>query len=122
MFPYGICGIYGICAVCKNLSPSTQICKKWILFLCPIGLVAFAFMRKRVRVLVARLCPTLCDSMDCSLLGSSVHGILQARILELGSHSLLQGLNLGVLCCRQILYHLSHQGSPVSVLIPHYLN
>ena len=27
-------------------------------------------------------CPTLCDPMDCSLPGSSVHGILQARILE----------------------------------------
>ena len=27
-------------------------------------------------------CPILCDSMDCSLSGSSVHGILQARILE----------------------------------------
>ena len=27
-------------------------------------------------------CPTLCDSMDCSLQGSSVHGILQARILK----------------------------------------
>ena len=31
---------------------------------------------------VAQSCPTLCDPMDCSLLGSSVHGILQARILE----------------------------------------
>ena len=29
-----------------------------------------------------RLCPTLCNPMDHSLLGSSVHGILQARILE----------------------------------------
>ena len=29
-----------------------------------------------------QLCPTLCDTMDCSLPGSSVHGILQARILE----------------------------------------
>ena len=28
-------------------------------------------------------CPTLCNHMDCSLPGSSVHGILQARILEL---------------------------------------
>ena len=28
------------------------------------------------------LCLTLCDSIDCSLLGSSVHGISQARILE----------------------------------------
>ena len=31
---------------------------------------------------VAQSCPTLCDSMDCSLPDSSVHGIFQARILE----------------------------------------
>ena len=31
---------------------------------------------------VAQSCPTLSDPMDCSLPGSSVHGILQARILE----------------------------------------
>ena len=31
---------------------------------------------------VAQLCPTLCDSMDCSLPGSSVHGIFQAIVLE----------------------------------------
>ena len=30
----------------------------------------------------AQSCPTLCDAMDCSLPGSSVHGIFQARILE----------------------------------------
>ena len=35
-----------------------------------------------VCVKVAQLCPTLCHPMDCSLSGSSVHGILQARILE----------------------------------------
>ena len=35
-----------------------------------------------VAVLVAQSCPTLCDPMDRSPLGSSVHGILQARILE----------------------------------------
>ena len=33
-------------------------------------------------MLFAQSCPTLCDSMDCSLPGSSVHEILQARILE----------------------------------------
>ena len=33
-------------------------------------------------VLVIQLCPTLCDPMDCSPPGSSVYGILQARILE----------------------------------------
>ena len=31
---------------------------------------------------VAQSCPTLCDPMDCSLPGSSVHGVFQARVLE----------------------------------------
>ena len=31
---------------------------------------------------VAQSCPTLCDPMNCSLLGSSIHGIFQARVLE----------------------------------------
>ena len=35
-----------------------------------------------IKVKVARLGPTLCDTMDCSLPGSSVHGILQARTRE----------------------------------------
>ena len=34
---------------------------------------------------VAQLCPTLCDPMDYSLPGSSVHGIFQARVLEWGA-------------------------------------
>ena len=38
--------------------------------------------RESVKVLVAQSCPTLCDSMDCSPPDSSVHGILQARILQ----------------------------------------
>ena len=55
--------------------------------------------------------------MDCSPPGSSIYRILQARILEWSSHTLLQGIfltqgsNLRVLHCRWILY-LSHQGSP----------
>ena len=36
----------------------------------------------KVKVLVAQSCPTLCNPMDCSLPGFSVHWILQARILE----------------------------------------
>ena len=50
--------------------------------------------------------------MNCNLPDSSVHGIPQARILEwvaIGLESSPQGLNLGLLCCRQILYHLNHQ-------------
>ena len=34
---------------------------------------------------VIQLCPTLSDPMDCSLPGSSVHGIFQARVLEWGA-------------------------------------
>ena len=34
---------------------------------------------------VAQLCLTLSDPMDCSLPGSSIHGIFQARVLELGA-------------------------------------
>ena len=34
---------------------------------------------------VAQSCPTLCGPMDCSLPGSSVHGIFQARVLEWGA-------------------------------------
>ena len=63
--------------------------------------------------LVIKSCPTLCDPMDCSLPGPSVHGILQARILEC-CHALLQGIFptqgsnpclLWLLHCRQIPYH-----------------
>ena len=71
-----------------------------------------------VCVLVTQSCLSLCDPMDYSLLGSSVHGHFQAKLLEWISHSLLQGVfltqgsNLGLLHCRRILYYLSHQGSP----------
>ena len=34
---------------------------------------------------VAQLCSTLSDPMDCSLPGSSIHGIFQARVLEWGA-------------------------------------
>ena len=39
----------------------------------------------KVKVLVIQSCPTLCDPVDCSPPGSSVHEILQARILEWGA-------------------------------------
>ena len=40
---------------------------------------------------VAQSCPTLCDLMDCSLRGSSVHGIFQARVLEWVAASFSRG-------------------------------
>ena len=42
----------------------------------------FLSLETNERKFVTQSCPTLCESMDCSLPGSSVHGILQARILE----------------------------------------
>ena len=57
----------------------------------PIDLVPQAFIFPRVGV-CAQSCPTLCDPMDCSPLGCSVHRILQARVLEWGCHALLQGI------------------------------
>ena len=74
-----------------------------------------------MKVLVTQSCLTLCDPMDCSPSGSSVHGLLQARILvwfARGSSSgdpLLQGIfptqgsNSGLLNYKQILNHLSHR-------------
>ena len=59
-------------------------------------------------------CPTLCDPMDCSPLGSSVHGDSLGKNTSVGCHVLLQGifptqgLNPGILHCRWILYQLSH--------------
>ena len=41
-----------------------------------------SFLSRANVVSVAQSCPTLGDPMDCSLPGSSVHGILQAKILE----------------------------------------
>ena len=69
-------------------------------------------------VLVTWSCPTLCDPMKCSPPVSSVHGILQACSglpfpspedpLDPG----IKPSNPGLLHCRQIPSHLSHQGSP----------
>ena len=43
---------------------------------------------------VTQSCPTLCDLTDCGPPGSTVHGISQARKLELSCHFLLQGMVL----------------------------
>ena len=42
-------------------------------------------MKEKSESEVIQLCPTLLDPMDCSLPGSSVHGIFQARVLEWGA-------------------------------------
>ena len=72
---------------------------------------------------VTQSCPTLCDPTDCSLPGSSVHGIFQARVLEWGAISFSRGslhprdwtrVSLIVGSC---FYRLS-QASPVYLVSP----
>ena len=63
---------------------------------------------------------TLCDPMDCSPPGLSIHGIFQARVLEWIAISFSRGSSWPrdrtrpcLPHCRQTLYHLSHLGSPM---------
>ena len=68
--------------------------------------------------LVAQLCLTLCNPVDCSPPGSSVPRDSPGKDTGVGCHALLQGIfptqgsNPGPRHCRKILYCLSHQGSP----------
>ena len=68
--------------------------------------------------LVAQLCPTLCNHMNCSPPGSSIHGILQARTLEWVAVPfsrvtyLTQESNLGLLYYRQIFLPSGPPGKP----------
>ena len=77
-------------------------------------------------VLSLQSCPTLCDSMDCSPPGSSVHGILQARILEWvarpssrGSSQPRDQIRVSHVSCisRWVLYYQHHLGSPLICII-----
>ena len=57
-----------------------SVCTKWFPFI--ISFYPHNSAGIIMCVLVALSCPTLCDPMDCNPPGSSVRGILQARILE----------------------------------------
>ena len=64
----------------------------------------------KLEVLVAQLCPILCDPLDSKPPGSSVHGILQARILEYVAYPSPgdlpdPGIEQGLLHCRQIFFN-----------------
>ena len=73
--------------------------------------------------LVIQSRPTFCDPLDCSPPGFSVHGNSPGKNTKVGCHAFFQGIfptggsNSSLLHCRQIPYHLSHQGSPDRVPI-----
>ena len=80
-----------------------------------------SFNPRKQRKKVKSVSLTLCDPMDCSLPGSSVHGVSR-QDTGVGCHFLLQKIfptqrwNPGVPHCRQTLYRLSHQRSLVIYL------
>ena len=74
------------------------------------------------------MCPIFCDPRDCSLPGSSVHGILRARILEWVTMPSSRGscwprfwTHISYVSCigRWVLYHLCHLGSPCKTINSH---
>ena len=109
-----------------HLTYGNRVLRGFSDFLPPPG-PSFPFSHHGGGSLITKLYPTLCDPMDCSPPGSSVHGILQARILEWVVISFSRGSSQhrdqtwvsciagSLLHCRQMLYLLSHQGSPKSL-------
>ena len=74
-------------------------------------------------MLLAQSCPTLCNPVDCSLPGSSVHVILQARIVTgVGCHALLQVIEPGspALQADSLLFELQGRQAQVPVLLQRY--
>ena len=81
---------FSICSV--MLPTNSDIFNSFLPIETPFISFSYSFLKKkkiwllwlgiqRVKVLVTQSCPTLYDPMDCSPSGSSVHGVLQARIL-----------------------------------------
>ena len=70
---------------------------------------------------VAQLCLTLCDPMNCSPPGSSVHGASPGKNTGVGCRTLIQGIfptqrsNAVLLHCRHIIYHLSQNSKNTGV-------
>ena len=95
--------------VCVCVCLGAIFCRRW--YFCREGNLA-------VLCLVIQSCPALCDPMDCSPPGFSVHGDSPGKNTEVGYRALLQGIfptqgfNPCLPHCRQILYQLSHKGSP----------
>ena len=69
-------------------------------------------MRVKSESEVAQLCPTLCDPMDCSLPGSSIHGNFQARGLEWGAIA-FAGMDMSLSKLRELV--MDREVWPVAV-------
>ena len=85
IFTFTLGTLMSVYCFCYNWVSSIS-CGKFINFKCTWNDVMYEC------VLVAQMCLTLCNPMDCSLPGSSVHVISQGKNAGVGCHSLLQGI------------------------------
>ena len=104
-----------LCFMNSALLDSTRYYHTVFVFL---WLISFSVIPSESESEVAQSCPTLCDPMYCSLPGFSLHGILQARVLEWVAISFSRGSSqpryrTQVSRIPGRCYTLSHQGSPV---------
>ena len=72
------------------------------------GQAEFEVPKECVLCLVAQSCPTLCNPVDCSLQGSSVHGDSPGKNTGVGCHAFLQGIFLSKGLNRRLLCLLPH--------------
>ena len=100
---------------CYNLHPHVEFCHSHL-----TGLPVLSLSPYQSEVLLIQSCPALCNPMDCSLAGSS-------SLMEFSRQEYWSGLPFpfpgdppdpgiespDLPYCRQILYHMSHQGSPL---------
>ena len=74
-------------------------------------------MKVKIESEVAQSCLTLSDPVDCSLLGSSIHGIFQARVLEWGAIAFSPDISTGCLLASHTYLALTkltfHRARPV---------
>ena len=105
IFPFNI-------SILHQISIQHLLCTVWESAFGTACLMSQAQLPLQIMMLsVAQSCPTLCARMDCSLSGSSVYGIFQARILEwvaISSSFLTQGSNLSLLHWQVDSLPLSH--------------
>ena len=91
----------------------------WFIYPSIIYLIIYLYLSIYSIALVAQLCPTLCDPVGYSLARLLCPWDFQGKNTGVHCCSLLwgifltQGSNQGLLHCRQILYCLSHWGSPI---------
>ena len=119
---WNISSIYPILSLYENICVHKLMVTKGVVDKLECGISIGTLLYRQTMlccaVIVSQSCPSLCDPMDCSPPGSSVHRDSPGKNTGVDCHALLQGifptqgLDPGLLHCRQILYQLSHKGSP----------